>query len=281
MDSGIGGTIAEFHHVDDSVFEEFSVEYFRLTQSLMQAGIDIHMLSPMDRARVSAALWSDNELFAEAGGLMAMFRESRGLLDAMYLTDDEKEKLKSFDEHFDAASLSLDDLEDNWHKLTPAQKSALQRDWNVRSKNMAVNYFEQDDLSFANVGAAAIAASAAFLAMANPPEMGKASPAYYLSRQHLIDQSMHERLVTSELSPNFDEIVKNFGISMDSIKADEQNLIKEEGFWVGKVEAEREPKQVAKPQDTQIETSNSDEWVKKVEQQALNAALKEELLSTN
>ena len=88
-DFGVSGEMMDFHNFGEGDFAEFGVEYFRITQALSQAGIDVNMLNHMDKARVSAALWKDNSLFEEGGALMAMGRQSYGFMDKMHLDESE------------------------------------------------------------------------------------------------------------------------------------------------------------------------------------------------
>ncbi len=80
--------------MDSNAMEHYGAEYFRISQTLLAAGLDIKMLSKLDRAYVAAAMWKDNTLFEEGGAMLKMYYQSRGALDAMHVTDSEREALE-------------------------------------------------------------------------------------------------------------------------------------------------------------------------------------------
>ncbi|MDG1287079.1 MAG: hypothetical protein P8P30_05885 [Rickettsiales bacterium] len=280
---GIGATMMDWHSFDDADFEEFSAEYFRINQELMAAGLDIHMLSPMDRARVSAALWSDNDLFEEAGAMISMFRQSYGMLDAMYSEHDEHaHKVGAVDEHLKEAEKALKELRESWKTRPKEQRDFVQHDWNTRSKNITGYFFESDDLRL-NGASQIVQDNALIHFMEMTPQGQLPNAQYHLGRMHLIEQSHHERLVTGELKDSLAGIMAGFGGSMQAIDLVQETsaLDKEPGFWVKRVEAER-----AEAKSTQQETQGTnpidvDNWVDHIEEQARRAALLEEEVQAN
>ncbi len=268
----------DWHTFDDAEFEKFSAEYFRMNQELMAAGIDIHMLSPMDRARVSAALWTDNDLFEEAGAMMLMFRQSYGMLDAMYSEEEEHtSKVSAIDEHLEEAERALEELRKSWKKRTKEQRDFIQHDWDIRSKNTAGFFFQSNDLRLNNASHAELdAALAHFQEMT--PEYSLPNPQYHLGRMHLIEQSRHERLVTGELKDSLAGIMAGFGGSIAAIDMMQETSVldKEPGFWVKKVEAEREESKAQRQENQTDQPIDTDNWVERVEEQARREALLEE-----
>lgn len=259
-DFGISGTVMDFHNFDDASFETFGAEYFRITQSLLQAGIDIHMLSPMDRSRISAALWADNTLFEEGGALIAMYRQSYGLLDAMHVTETEKAKMLG---HIDEAETRLEHLEANWPNLTAEQKAILQRDWDARSKNMATHFFELDELRLNGASPQEVTNAQSVFSNAMPLVLGGASAQYYMERQHLIDQSRQERHVFDSLGLDLNQIQTNFVSRVESIKAppiETSFTGKPAGFnsWADKITAERNVPTIV--EEKPIKNYNPEDW---------------------
>lgn len=270
-DLGIGADVMDFHAVDDADFEQFGVQYFRMTQALLQAGIDIHMLTPMNRAQISAALWADNTLFEEAGALMAMFRQSYGLVDAMHDNPAEHEKIKA---NLDMAGASLQEMEDMWHLLTPEQQAKVQHDWDTRSKNMAVYYYEMDEQRLAGASPTALgAALAAFMAM-DQLVLGEANPEYHQDRMHLIEKSRQERHVFDALNLDLSAIRSGFDTRIESIAAPvimSSFAFKPAGYdsWEEKVKAERVPQMDTK----EVPDKLPETFVEKIEQEKVLAEL--------
>lgn len=133
VDFGISGTMMDFHNFDEGVFDEFGVEYFRITQALNQAGIDINMLNQMDKARIAAALWVDNTLFEEGGALLAMGRQSYGFMDKMHIDESEEHitanQIGQVVSHYDSSGAEVDEYKYQWTSLSEDEKEAAVNGW--------------------------------------------------------------------------------------------------------------------------------------------------------
>jgi hypothetical protein len=241
---GIGATTLDYHSHDPADFEEFSVEYFRITQALLQAGVDIHMINPIDRARISAALWKDNTLFEEAGALQAMFYQSYGLIDSMHYTEEEQAKHQLLGTNIIQIKGDLEELEKRWDRLSPQQQEVIQRDWNARSKNIAVYFYELEELRAREATQPEFDRLHQKLEAANLPEIGQVNETYWLAREHYITKSLAERVVASDLADFKNVIVAATQFRLDNVvdTGRKATVAPPAGYssWVEKVTAERE-----------------------------------------
>ena len=76
--------------VIDLDMDDNSIQSYRIDQALRGAGIDINMLNIMDKARIFSALWADNILNEDGNSALSMFGSTTAVADALTLTDAER-----------------------------------------------------------------------------------------------------------------------------------------------------------------------------------------------
>lgn len=135
-DLGISDVMMDYEGLFENLEDaEFGVQYHRITQTLMEAGIDINMLSKMDLARISSALWADNTLFEEGGGLMMMYRQSYGLMDSMHLDESETgqslldDEINKITNGYSQLSGNEEAYLEQWNSRSNDEKEAAMRGW--------------------------------------------------------------------------------------------------------------------------------------------------------
>lgn len=112
--------------------DDNSIQSYRISQTLLAAGIDINMLNDMDKSRVVASLWADNTFQEEGGGMFDLIYEAGGLSDAIELTEDEINEGKSIYNNF----------KKSWQEITAEERKALRN----KAKDK-IQYIQQENAS--------------------------------------------------------------------------------------------------------------------------------------